>query len=208
LFVNEYHPHGIEFDFDGVFGPEILSENEEHSKEVLEQQQQREELDSNNKGKSGTSMQRPVPNFSTLSSFCTSGSQRNVYRTVGIPLVKAFFAGNDALLAAYGVSNSGKTFTIQGAVDLKEGKFIEPGILPRILDTIFESIRRLKDDKAFLSSRTQRPAVGPLVTEKPSSCSPHDVVGSPFLQSRAFLLFEAYFNLFLLCCCCCCYCCY
>ena len=45
-----------------------------------------------------------------------------------------------ALLFAYGVTNSGKTYTMTGSAQ-------DQGILPRCLDVIFNSIDRQQADK-------------------------------------------------------------
>lgn len=50
-----------------------------------------------------------------------------------LPLVARLFRGDDAVLFAYGATGSGKTFTIQGKRD-------SPGIGPRVLQTVFDSI--------------------------------------------------------------------
>ena len=42
----------------------------------------------------------------------------------------------NGLVFAYGVTNSGKTYTIQGKHDGQN-----PGILPRAIDVVFNSIR-------------------------------------------------------------------
>jgi hypothetical protein len=47
--------------------------------------------------------------------------------------------GENALVFAYGVTNSGKTYSIQGTRD-------DGGILPRSLDVIFNSIKGYQND--------------------------------------------------------------
>ena len=59
--------------------------------------------------------------------------QKEVFDKVGFPLVEDLLQGKDGLLFAYGITNSGKTHTITGEPD-------NPGILPRCLDVIFNSI--------------------------------------------------------------------
>lgn len=49
--------------------------------------------------------------------------------------------GENGLLFAYGVSNSGKTYTISGdGEDTAEGR----GLLPRSIDVVFNSIKGLE----------------------------------------------------------------
>eukprot|EP00741_Cyanophora_paradoxa_P021309 tig00021348_g20569.t1 len=52
-------------------------------------------------------------------------------------LVHSFFNGETALCFAYGVTNSGKTYTIQGSKE-------DPGILPRAVGLILDHIRAAK----------------------------------------------------------------
>ena len=50
-----------------------------------------------------------------------------------MPLVLDLLQGKNGLLFSYGITNGGKTFTVSGDHD-------NPGILPRALDVIFNSI--------------------------------------------------------------------
>jgi hypothetical protein len=56
-----------------------------------------------------------------------------------LDLVKDVLNGNNALIFAYGVTNSGKTFTVMGKED-------NAGLLPRALNIIFNSIQHLKSE--------------------------------------------------------------
>lgn len=55
-----------------------------------------------------------------------------------LPLVRDVLEGRNGLLFTYGVTNSGKTYTIQGG-----NAHGSAGILPRTLDVIFNSIEGL-----------------------------------------------------------------
>ena len=63
-----------------------------------------------------------------------------------LPLIRNLLSGESALLYAYGVTNSGKTYTIQGGA---EG---EAGLLPRSIDVIFNSITGLQSDRPLRPS--------------------------------------------------------
>jgi kinesin family protein 20 len=65
--------------------------------------------------------------------FPESTSQVAVFRETALPLVHTVLQGTSALLFTYGVTNSGKTFTVQGTPK-------DSGILPRALDVLFNSI--------------------------------------------------------------------
>ena len=62
-----------------------------------------------------------------------NSSQENVFESLGMPLVLDLLQGKNGLLFSYGITNGGKTFTVSGDHD-------NPGILPRALDVIFNSI--------------------------------------------------------------------
>ncbi|CAG8729339.1 12454_t:CDS:10, partial [Racocetra persica] len=66
-------------------------------------------------------------------------SQKRFFLETTLPLVKGVLNGINGLVFAYGVTNSGKTYSIQGTRN-------EEGILPRTLDTIFNSIKNLESE--------------------------------------------------------------
>jgi kinesin family member 20 len=72
--------------------------------------------------------------------FGADAGQERLFRETTAPLVAALFEGTNGLVFAYGTSNAGKTYTIQGEP-------AEPGILPRSLDVIFNSIAAAKAGK-------------------------------------------------------------
>jgi kinesin family protein 20 len=65
-------------------------------------------------------------------------SQSDFFTKTTLPLVRDVLLGQNGLLFAYGVTNSGKTYTVQGGA--QEGS---AGILPRTLDVLFNSIEGL-----------------------------------------------------------------
>ena len=65
--------------------------------------------------------------------FKTNTQQEDIYDRVSRPLVKNVLTGNQALLFAYGMTNAGKTYTIQGTKS-------NPGVLPRALTEIFKAV--------------------------------------------------------------------
>ncbi|WFD31757.1 succinate--hydroxymethylglutarate CoA-transferase [Malassezia sp. CBS 17886] len=62
-------------------------------------------------------------------------SQTAFFTHTTLPLVQDVLDGRNALVFTYGVTNSGKTYTVQGGATSGEA-----GILPRALDVIFSSI--------------------------------------------------------------------
>ncbi|KAJ9578772.1 hypothetical protein L9F63_004980, partial [Diploptera punctata] len=72
--------------------------------------------------------------------FDENSSQKDVFDHVALPLVENLISGKNGLLFTYGVTGSGKTYTMTG--DLRNG-----GIMPRCLDVIFNSIAPFQANK-------------------------------------------------------------
>ena len=66
--------------------------------------------------------------------FPTSTTQRQIFDGVCAPLLESLMNGGQGLLFAYGMTNAGKTYTIQGSEH-------NPGVLPRALDNIFSTLQ-------------------------------------------------------------------
>jgi len=67
-------------------------------------------------------------------------SQKDVYDNTALPLVEDLVAGKSGLLFTYGITGSGKTYTMTGTPQ-------DQGILPRCLDVLFNSIGGLQTNK-------------------------------------------------------------
>ncbi|KAF9511662.1 hypothetical protein BS47DRAFT_1394912 [Hydnum rufescens UP504] len=78
--------------------------------------------------------------FSFTQVFAPETSQSTFFTNTTLPLIKDLLNGESGLIFAYGVTNSGKTYTIQGKNNPEEA-----GILPRALDVVFNSIQDLQD---------------------------------------------------------------
>lgn len=72
-------------------------------------------------------------------------SQREVFEHLGLPLVQDLLVGKNSLCFMYGITGSGKTFTMNG--DPTNG-----GVLPRCLDTVFNSINHLQTERCTFKS--------------------------------------------------------
>lgn len=70
-------------------------------------------------------------------------AQQDFFTATTLPLVEDVLAGKNSLVFTYGVTNSGKTYTVQGPH--RRG---EAGILPRAIDVIFNSIAGRECTKA------------------------------------------------------------
>ncbi|XP_060138555.1 kinesin-like protein KIF23 isoform X7 [Zootoca vivipara] len=69
--------------------------------------------------------------------FNVGGTQKHVFEVVAKPLVDDLIHGKNGLLFTYGVTGSGKTYTMTGSPG-------DGGLLPRCLDMIFNSIGSLQ----------------------------------------------------------------
>lgn len=65
--------------------------------------------------------------------FSENIGQDGVFNSVAKPMVDGMLKGKNGLLFTYGVTSSGKTYTMTGTVD-------NPGFLPRSLDMLFNSL--------------------------------------------------------------------
>lgn len=65
--------------------------------------------------------------------FQPNASQKEVFNLVALPLVENLINGKNSLFFTYGVSGSGKTYTMSGNLH-------DAGIMPRSLNVIFNSI--------------------------------------------------------------------
>lgn len=70
-----------------------------------------------------------------------------LFRQTTQPLVRDLFRQRDALLFAYGVTNAGKTYSIQGSKD-------DPGVVPRALKLLFEALDEIETRRATQSHRS------------------------------------------------------
>ncbi|XP_015764855.1 PREDICTED: kinesin-like protein KIF20B [Acropora digitifera] len=84
--------------------------------------------------------------FSFSSVFDETTTQKKFFDQTTLPLVADFIHGQNCLVFTYGVTNSGKTYTIQGTP--RDG-----GILPRALDVVFNSIEGKHYSKLNLKPR-------------------------------------------------------
>ncbi|KAK0057807.1 kinesin-like protein KIF23 isoform X2 [Biomphalaria pfeifferi] len=82
--------------------------------------------------------------------FDETASQKAVFDQTALPLVEDLVAGKNGLLFTYGVTGSGKTYTMTGEPQ-------DQGILPRCLDVLFNSIDNYQAKKyVFRPDRMNR----------------------------------------------------
>jgi hypothetical protein len=80
----------------------------------------------------------PSTTYTFTRVFPPEALQPEFFASTALPLVKDLLNGENGLVFAYGVTNSGKTYTIQGGNGKGDG-----GLLPRTLDVLFNSIEGL-----------------------------------------------------------------
>ncbi|TYZ68683.1 hypothetical protein PybrP1_012431 [[Pythium] brassicae (nom. inval.)] len=73
--------------------------------------------------------------------FPAATAQRELFVATTKPVVRAAFDGKSGLVFAYGVTNSGKTYTISGTT-------ARPGVLPRALQLVIKELTRRKENDA------------------------------------------------------------
>jgi hypothetical protein len=80
---------------------------------------------------------RPAQTYSFDGIFGPDTPQQSHFQATTIPLIEdALLSGRDGLLFTYGVSNSGKSWSLEGGKPSSSR-----GIIPRTIDTIFSSIK-------------------------------------------------------------------
>lgn len=72
--------------------------------------------------------------FSYKKIFSEYETQEVVFQDLGLPLIEQLLAGKNSLIFAYGISGSGKSYTMTGNQE-------DGGIVGRCFDVIFNSIR-------------------------------------------------------------------
>ncbi len=74
-----------------------------------------------------------------------STTQAELYAHCGRPVVEAIFEGINASVLFFGATGSGKTYSSIGAVNEQGIMVAEPGVLPRLLNDVFEKIDSMED---------------------------------------------------------------
>uniref|UniRef100_A0A6P7GL47 Kinesin-like protein KIF23 n=1 Tax=Diabrotica virgifera virgifera TaxID=50390 RepID=A0A6P7GL47_DIAVI len=77
--------------------------------------------------------------------FPSHSTQKEVFDHIGYPVIEDLLNGKNGLLFAYGVTGSGKTYTLTGDPN-------NPGIIPRSINTIFNSIEGFQTNKYLIKT--------------------------------------------------------
>ncbi|CAO1636400.1 unnamed protein product [Parajaminaea phylloscopi] len=73
-----------------------------------------------------------------------SNSQSSFFQETTLPMVEGLLQGDSGLIFTYGVTNSGKSYTVSGGNEMDEA-----GLLPRALDVAFNSIEGLQSKSSI-----------------------------------------------------------
>lgn len=82
--------------------------------------------------------------------FGTISKQEELYNETVIPLLEGFFKGYNATVLAYGQTGSGKTYSMGTAFTMCNDSSEERGVIPRLIQTVFDWIDQKKDATEFL----------------------------------------------------------
>jgi kinesin family protein 15 len=80
----------------------------------------------------------------------TATSQSKVFELTGRPVVDACISGYNATIFAYGQTGSGKTFTMSGSGDAWGSSNELRGLIPRVMEHMFERIAAAKASDSTL----------------------------------------------------------
>jgi len=82
--------------------------------------------------------------------FESFSKQEDLYNKTVIPLVEGFFKGYNATVLAYGQTGSGKTYSMGTAFTTCNETDEQRGVIPRLIQTMFDLIEQKKDKTEFL----------------------------------------------------------
>ncbi|XP_065063889.1 kinesin-like protein KIF23 isoform X2 [Rhopilema esculentum] len=79
--------------------------------------------------------------------FTENDTQKGIFVQVGLPLIEDLVNGKSGLVFMYGITGSGKTYTMNGSPS-------NPGLLPRCLDVLFNSISEVQTERGVFRTDT------------------------------------------------------
>jgi kinesin family protein 15 len=75
-----------------------------------------------------------------------NSTQYELFQHVGKPITDRCISGYNGTIFAYGQTGSGKTFTMQGPLELNETNWEDRGLIPRILEYLFDRISEIESE--------------------------------------------------------------
>jgi hypothetical protein len=73
-----------------------------------------------------------------------TSTQFELFQKVGMPITERCLSGYNGTIFAYGQTGSGKTYTMQGPQVLTDDNWDERGLIPRILEYLFDRISQIE----------------------------------------------------------------
>eukprot|EP01147_Barroeca_monosierra_P000538 gene538-7872_t len=113
--------------------PEIAGHEAQGVVRVLDNMTVRAQAPQASKAFKSNSSANQIGKFSFTRVFRENTTQRDFFQTTTLPMLQELLSGKNCLMFTTGITNSGKTYTILGTPT-------EPGILPRTVDVIFNSL--------------------------------------------------------------------
>lgn len=105
------------------------------------------EVSINTTGDVGITAQINSKTYTVDEVFGPSANQSLVFQKIAEPLFADFIKGYNCTVLVYGMTSTGKTYTMTGDEKLYDGELSESaGIIPRILFKLFETLELQKDD--------------------------------------------------------------
>lgn len=77
--------------------------------------------------------------------FTEHADQKEIFDHIAVPLLNSLLLGENGLLFAYGITSAGKTYTMMGEQD-------NPGIIPRSVNILFNTIQQCQTPKFLVKS--------------------------------------------------------
>ncbi|KAK7041945.1 hypothetical protein VNI00_008927 [Paramarasmius palmivorus] len=113
----------------------------------------------------------PTSTYTFSHIFPSATTQSEFFEKTTLPLVRDALHGQSGLLFTYGVTNSGKTYTVQGGSTEDSA-----GILPRTLDVIFNSTDGLQSNSKYRPVRLMGVELADPSDSKPPPFTPEPAV--------------------------------
>lgn len=105
------------------------------------------EVSINTTGDIGITAQMNSKTYTVDKVFGPSASQVLVFEQIAKPLFRDFMKGYNCTVLVYGMTSTGKTYTMTGDENLYNGELSDAaGIIPRVLFDLFETLEQEKDD--------------------------------------------------------------
>ncbi|SCU87605.1 LAME_0D10748g1_1 [Lachancea meyersii CBS 8951] len=105
------------------------------------------EVSINTSGETGIAAQLSSKIYTVDKVFGPSADQQLVFKSIAEPLFRDFIKGYNCTVLVYGMTSTGKTYTMTGDERLYDGELSEgAGIIPRVLFKIFDALEDASSD--------------------------------------------------------------